>query len=297
MNLSGVNLNLLVAFAALSRERSVTRAARRVGITQSAMSNALRQLRALFEDELFVRAPRGVVPTPRATALAAPIDRALGLIEGVLSAPRFDPRTDARTFVVAADDYQQLVLLPPLLGALSAQAPHVRIRVQHSARHAVPEGLARGDLDLAVGWFGAPPARHHRAALFDEEFACIVREGHARVRKRLGLATWASLPHVVVSETDQATSIDRALAARGLSRTVAQRVSHVLIVPALVAATDWSAALSRRVAERFSQGLAVHPLPLPVPRSTASMVWHDRADADPAHRYLRGVLAEVAARV
>lgn len=297
MNLSSVNLNLLVAFDALARERHVTRAARRVGVTQSAMSNSLRQLRTLFEDELFVRAPRGVVPTARAAALAAPIRQALGVIEGVLAAPRFDPRVDERTFVLSADDYHQLVLLPPLLRALRARAPRVRIRVQHSARHSVPEGLARGDLDLAVGWFGAPPPGHARKALFSEEFRCIVRRGHPEVGRRLGLRTWVSLPHVVVSETDQPTSIDRALAARGLSRTVAQRVPHVLLVPSLVAATDWSAAVSRRVAERFSRGLSLHPLPLDLPPSTASMVWHDRAEADPAHRFLRDLLTEVGAAV
>ena len=182
MNLSGVNLNLLVAFDALCRERHVTRAAKRVGITQSAMSNSLRQLRALFDDELFVRAPRGVVPTARALSLAEPVRRGLSLLEGAVAPPTFDPSRDARTFVLSADDYVQLVVLPPLLTALAARAPHVRLKVVHSARHAVPEGLARGEVDLAFGWFGAPPPRHRREKLFTERFTCVVRRGHPRAR-------------------------------------------------------------------------------------------------------------------
>lgn len=297
MNLSGVNLNLLVSFDALCRERHVTRAARRVGITQSAMSNALRQLRALFDDELFVRAPRGVVPTARALALAEPVARALSLLEQAIAPPVFDPRRDARTFVVTADDYVQLVMLPPLLKTLASRAPDLRLKLVHSARHEVPDGLARGEVDLAFGWFGAPPPRHRREKLFTESFTCIVRKGHPRVRKRLGLKTWASLPHVVVSENEEPTSIDRALREHGLSRSIALRVSHVLLVPSLVAETDFSAAVSSRVARRFSQGLALHPLPLDLPPSTASMAWHERWDADPAHGFLREMVAEVARKV
>lgn len=297
MNLSGVNLNLLVAFDALCRERHVTRAARRVGITQSAMSNSLRQLRALFDDELFVRAPRGVVPTARALSLAEPVRRGLSLLEGAVAPPTFDPSRDARTFVLSADDYVQLVVLPPLLTALAARAPHVRLKVVHSARHAVPEGLARGEVDLAFGWFGAPPPRHRREKLFTERFTCVVRRGHPRVRKRLSLSTWASLPHVVVSENEEPTAIDRALREHGLSRTIALRVSHVLLVPSLVAATDWAAALSTRVAQRFSEGLSLHPLPLALAPSTASMAWHERWDADPAHTFLRETVASVARTV
>lgn len=297
MNLSSFNLNLLVAFDALCRERHVTRAARRVGITQSAMSNSLRQLRSRFDDELFVRAPRGVVPTARALALAEPVRRALTIIEDAVVPPRFDPAHDARTFVLSADDYVQMVLLPPLLAALTARAPHVRLKLVHSARHAVPEGLARGELDLAFGWFGAPPPRHRHEQLFTERFTCIVRDGHPRVRKRLSLTTWAALPHVVVSENEGPTAIDRALREHGLSRTIALRVSHVLLVPSIVAATDWAAALSARVATRFAAGLSLHPLPLDLPPSTASMAWHERWDADPAHTFLRAVVADVARSV
>lgn len=194
------------------------------------------------------------------------------------------------------NDSVELVLLPPLLKRLSREAPQVRIELRPWGRHEIPEGVARGEIDLALGWFGSPPAAHRRERLFAEQFVCIVRRDHPKVGKKLSLGTWASLPHVVVSATTDRTSIDRALERKGLSRTIALRVSHVLLVPSLVAETDWAAAISSRVAERFARSLrlAVHPLPLDLPPSTASMTWHERNDADPAQVFLRRVVAEVA---
>ena len=129
MNLATVNLNLLVALDALLAERHVTRAAARVGVTQSAMSNALRQLRALFDDPLFVRGPRGVTPTPRALSLAEPVRRGLATLSEAFAEPRFDPASAERTVVLAASDYVELVLLPPLLARIAREAPGVRLEV------------------------------------------------------------------------------------------------------------------------------------------------------------------------
>ncbi len=300
VNIAAVNLNLFVAFEALLAERNVTRAAQRLGVTQSAVSNALKQLRLLFDDPLFVRRSAGVEPTPRALALAGPVSRGLGALGEALAPARFDPASASRTFVVAASDYVALVLLPPLLARLEDDAPGIRLEIVPWGLHEVPPALARGEADLMIGFYGRLPPAHHDARLFSEEFTCIARRNHPRIRGKVSVKAWASVPHVVVSERPGSTSgVDRALAARGFSRRIGVRVSHFSVVPQIVARTDFVAALSRRVAEPAAKALRLFTFPPPLPLGTSHVrqVWHDRLDADPGHRWLRSVVAEVAARV
>ena len=296
MNITAVNLNLLVAFDALLAERHVTRAAHRLGVTQSALSNSLRQLRELFGDPLFTRAPRGVVPTPRALALGPLVREGLARLQAALGEPSFDPATAERRFTIAASDFVQLVVLPALLAELAREAPGVSVVVRGWGKHDVPNGLASGELDLALGYFDRVPARHRHRILFEEPFACIVREGHPRVKRRLSAKLWASIPHVVVSESAAAgpTRVDRALAVLGLERKVALRVSHFLVVPSIVASTDLSAAIDRRVALAFNLPLQVFEPPLPLPSGRAALVWHERTHTDPALTWLRDVVARAA---
>jgi DNA-binding transcriptional LysR family regulator len=299
VNIATVNLNLLVALDALLIERHVTRAAKRIGITQSAMSNALSRLRELFDDPLFVRHARGITPTARAIALERPLRDGLARLQSTLEPDTFDPRTAERTFVVAVSDYVELVLLGPLLHRLAREAPGVRIELRAWGRHEVPDLLARGEADLAIGYFDSVPESHAHLRIFEERFVCLVRRAHPRVKSRLTLKTWVAIPHIVVSERSGATSIDRALAKRGLTRTVGARVSHFLMVPSLVAATDLIAAVDSRVAAQFAKplGLRVLPMPLHLPASRVAMVWHDRLEADRGHGWLRATIAEVARRV
>lgn len=300
VNISAVNLNLFVAFDALLAERNVTRAARRLGLTQSAVSNALRQLRLLFEDPLFTRRPAGVEPTARALALAEPVRRGLAAFGAALAPAVFDPATAERTFTVLASDYVELVLLPPLLRRLEREAPSIRLEVVPWGLHEVPVALARGEADLMIGYFGRVPAAHREARLFTEEYVGLARRGHPTVGRRPSVRAWAAAGHVVVSQKPGSrTGVDRALAERGLSRRVGARVSHFLIVPAVVARTDLVAVLSRRVAEPFAKayGLVTFRPPLTLPKSTVGLAWHERQDADGGHRWLRQVVSEVAARV
>jgi DNA-binding transcriptional LysR family regulator len=263
------------------------------------MSNTLKLLRELFDDPLFVRHARGITPTARALALGPALNDALARLGAVLDPPTFDPKTAARTFVVATSDYVDLVLLAPLLGALAKAAPSIRVELRSWGRHEVPEALARAEVDLAIGYFDAIPPGHHGKRLFEERFVCIVRKNHPRVRSRLSRATWLSIPHVVVSERGSPTSIDRALAKLGLTREVSVRVSHFLLVPPLIRATDLVAAVDERVALQFAGplGLRVLPLPLEMPPSRVGMVWHERVAADPASQWFRQTIAAVAKSV
>ena len=293
VNISTVNLNLLVALEALLDERSVTRAARRVGVTQSAMSNSLAQLRATLDDPLFRRSSHGLEPTPRALELSEPVHQGLRLLRGALSTPTFDPKHATRTFVIAASDYVELVLMPPLIRALEREAPGVAIEVRPWGLHEVPSSLSRAEADLMIGFIDRLPPHHHEERLFDEEYVCIVRRDHPRVRARLTLDTYVELDHVLVSQIGSSPgSVDRALAALGKSRRIAARVSHFLLVPTLVASTNLVAAISRRVAAPMAAPLKLRmlPPPLPLPRATISQVWHDQMDNDPGHRWLRALI-------
>ncbi len=297
MNISSVNLNLLVAFDALLAERSVTRAAQRAGVTQPAMSNSLRQLRALFDDALFRRLRHGLEPTPRALELGARVRAGLRELESALAPAHFEPKASERRFVIAASDYVEFVLLPPLLRRLSREAPGVRIEVRPWGLHEVPQALARNEVELMIGYHDELPAHHTELRLFDEEYVCIVRRAHPRVGKRLTLERYLELEHVLVSQrSDSPGSVDRALGRLGKKRQVAVRVSHFMLVPSLVARTDLVAAISRRVAEAFARPLELRvlPPPLDLPKAHVSAVWHEQLQNDPAHRWLRSTVQSVA---
>jgi DNA-binding transcriptional LysR family regulator len=254
----------------------------------------------VFDDPLFVRTPRGVVPTERALALAGPVREGLATLRQALSSPvPFDPRSSERTFVLAASDYVEFVLLGPLLQRITEEAPGVRLEIRPWGKHEVPGDLAEGAVDLMIGYYDAVPPGHRDRLLFDEQYACILRKGHPMVGKRLTLNRYVELSHVLVSQVPGALgSVDRALAKLGLTRKVGARVSHFLMVPVLVAETDMVAAISRRIAVRFGEpfGLRVFPPPLPLPRSRVGQVWHERTDGDPAQRWLRELIAQVSAK-
>lgn len=298
MNISGVNLNLLVAFDALFSEQSVTAAARRAGVTQPAMSNTLAQLRALFDDALFVRHRTGLSPTARAKELAEPIRQGLKLLESALSAPRFEPATSERRFVIAASDYVELVLLPALLRRLDKVAPRVRLQLKPWGMHEAPAELARGEVDLMLGFYDKLPPHHHEQLLFEDEYVCVVRRRHPLVKTKLSLSQYLALSHVLVSSrSDSPGSVDRALAALGKKRSIGARVSHFMTVPVLVSQTDFVAALDRRVAQVFAAplGLKLFPPPLKLPKGSVGQVWHEQQHSDPAQRWLRQLIADVAA--
>lgn len=301
VSIKNLNLNLLLVLDELNREQNVTRAAERLGLTQSAVSNALAQLRQALADPLFVRARRGMVPTARALALAGPVRQALAIVEGALEGTGvFDPAQSSRSFVIAASDYTEYVVLPPLLRRLEREAPGVRLELRAWGHHEVPATLETGELDLMLGYYDALPAGHHEQPLFEEEYVCIVRKRHPSVRRRLTLKRYLALSHVLVTQRPGSVgSVDVALGRLGLTRTVGARVSHFLMVPHLVAQTDMVAALSRRIAEPAARslGLVMHTPPLALPKSTVGQVWHERTESDTAHRWLRQVVSEVCANV
>lgn len=293
---SAIDLNLLSVLEVVLEERSVRGAATRLGLTPSAVSHALRRLREQLGDPLVVRTAMGVVPTERAERLAAPLGKALKELRSVLTDEAdFDAATVRRGFTLSSADLAQFVLLPALVRSLARTAPGVRLVVR-PPRGDLYDSLARGTLDLAFGIFEDAPEGFRYQALFHEDFLCIVRKGHPAARGALSLERYLSLQHISVAPRGSAGSIvDSALARLGHRRTVALVVPHFLVAPHIVAETDLLLMLPARVARHFAQRLPLRLLPPPLPLSgfTIGQLWHDRTHRDPAHRWLRKLIADL----
>jgi DNA-binding transcriptional LysR family regulator len=296
VHLPSVDLNLLVALDALLLEASVTRAAKRVGITQSAMSHALARLRELFRDPLLVRTPKGMTPTTRAMGLIEPIRHALGEIErAIAERPTFEPSTARRTFTLAMQDYGELLLLPPLLSRLGTAAPAVDLIARPVSDDAALM-LEEGSVELAVGPLIPERVGVFRQRLFEERFVCVVREGHPLVRGRMTLDRFVSLPHLLIAPRGHGRgAVDAALAKLGRERRVALMVPHFLVAPHIVAQSDLCLTVAARIARTFASMLPLRIVepPIELPGFTMWQGWHERWSHDPGHSWLRGVLAQL----
>jgi len=295
MNWGAFDLNLLIVFDAVMHERSVTRAGSRIGLSQPAMSHALNRLRYMLKDELFVRTPEGMVPTPRAEMLAHPLRNALSEMQLALEPAAFDPAASDRRFALAINNYAAVVLAPPLVAAVSAGAPAVHLALRPSGTLDIVERLDRGDLDLTIGSVDSPGERFATAPLLEDPFVMVMRRGHPASRRKLSAAAFAALPHLEISSSGEDTGfIDRWLVASGLVRRIGLRAPYLSAGPILVQ-SDMVATLSRRIAQEFVRN---HPLqirepPYDSPRVRTVMLWHRRLDRHPAHRWLRDVILSV----
>jgi DNA-binding transcriptional LysR family regulator len=296
MNLAAFDLNLLLVFDAVMQDRSVTRAGGRIGLSQPAMSHALNRLRYMLKDELFIRTPGGMKPTPRAEQLALPVRNALNEMQLALEPETFIPAEADRRFALAVNNYAAVVLAPPLVAAVSAAAPAVRLDLRPSGTLDIVAHLDRGDVDLALGGTESPGERFATAALLEDPFVMVMRRGHPASQRKLSAAAFAALPHLEISSSREDTGfIDRWLGESGFVRRIALRTPYLSAAP-ILAQSDLVATLSRRIAQEFVRN---HPLelrkpPYDSPRVRTLMLWHRRLDRHPAHRWLRDVILSVA---
>ncbi|MBX2801914.1 MAG: LysR family transcriptional regulator [Myxococcales bacterium] len=299
-NVTSINLNHLVLLDALLETGSVTRAAARVGLTQSGASNGLAVLRLVFDDPLFERAGRGVRPTPRALEVAADLRRGLDALDRVLRPRSFDPSELQRTFVLALPDLVQPVILPSLLSEVGLQAPGVGLQVVGWPTQAAPEGLASGEVDVFVGYLPRVDPPLTSLQLYDDAYVLMLRTGHPDLGEsgELPFERWLACGHVVVTDEQHGgTAVDRALADEGHRRRIALRVTNALMLPHVLASTDLVALVDGRLASRLARtGLERLAPPLDLPRSRVRMVWHDRWSEDPGHAWLRSILSSSAQR-
>ncbi len=295
-----MDLNLLVAFEALWAERSVTRAGRRLGLSQPATSGALARLREMLGDELFVRGKDGLVPTERCAELAAPIARSLVELRNALQGGRFEPATSERTFTIGGVDAVLAVVVPRLLGRLLELAPRARFVVRPIDPADAIRHIEDGVLDLALAPVRTLPTTVGARELFRVEGVMAMRPDHPLARRGVRTDDLARYPQVMVSFVGSARSaVDEALAKEGKARHVAIVLSSFLAVPHVLRETDALAVLPRPLAEELAaQGhIAIAPLPrgLPFPDLRMRMLWPLAQDAAPASRWLREQVAEVAA--
>lgn len=306
MNLQSFDLNLLVVLEALVEEGNVTRAARRMGLSQPAMSNALARLRRTFDDPLLVRTAQGMTPTPAAQALVVPVRQALTQLRAALEEKSvFDPTTATRTFHLLANDYAEITLVAPLLQTLRAEVGALRLHIQRP--HGVFEPPSVSALaeshDLAVGFYPdalALDARLHSALLWEEQNVCIVSARHPAIQGRLSLKQFAEAEHAALFYKPQGPGVvDTLLAQKGYTRRIAVQSPHFTSLPFLVAGTNLIATVPERLARQFARQvrLQILPTPLDLPPFRLSMLWHQRHHSDPAHRWLRQAFLQAAERL
>lgn len=287
------DLGLLSLFDALYGERHLTRAAARVGLSQPAMSRALGRMRALFGDALFVRTASGMVPTPRADAIAPDVRRVLDDATALVRQRPFAPSELKRTFVVATSDLVEARLLAPLTALVEREAPGVDVITRAAPASAAAE-LADGRFDLLIVPQEAVPGGVMVQHLFDDTFLCAVRSDHPTVRRRLTLERFLALRHVQIAPRGRpGGAVDDALAAMGLARRVAVRTPSFLAAPLLVARSDFVITAPSLMLAPLAKplGLRTFPTPFAVPGFRIVSAWHARAQEDPAHKWFRALVA------
>src|SRR5215471_8211739 len=297
LHLSQIDLNLLVLFDVIMRERHVGRAAARLHLSPSAVSHGLGRLRRVLHDPLFLKHPKGVAPTDRAGALAAPIAEILERVESVVAnAKGFDPLSSKRRFTIGAPDAVFTVVLPRLLAALAKLGPHVDLGFRTTLPQSALADLDARAADVAIQQLGDIPSRFYATKLYEEEFAIAMRTGHP-LGSRLTLDRYCAATHVLVSMTgDPYGMVDDKLKKLGRARRVGATVPSFLLALAIVAETDLIAAVPRQLAtyaQRFGVALADPPAPLaPLSRSAIHLIGTRPAMADPGVSWLWGLLTE-----
>lgn len=287
----------LEVLAALLRERNVTHAAKRLGMTQSAVSHALARLRRLFNDPLFVPTGRGMLPTSRALELATPLARALGLLNGLGQAERaFEPSTFAGSFSIATSDYIAFLLLPGLVRRLAVLAPRMHLRILPLEPALDSIRLKNDELDLILWNERQPISGLYLRQLFADRLLAVTRAGHPQIQGSLSIEQFRVARHLCVSNQHGALREEmESVYAEGCK--VALKVPHFLMAYSLVAQTDLLSMIAERTARRLSGRLPLQllELPLAVPAFEVSMAWHPRRHEEAAHRWLRDEIAAVAA--
>ena len=303
VNLGRIDLNLLVHLDALLTERSVTRAAVRVGIGQSAMSHNLARLRDLFGDELLTRGPEGLRLTPRAATLVEPVRTTLARIQTIVSRDEtFDPATAVRTFRLGLPDSMEVLIVPALLARLREVAPGIHLWLYSIGSTPLLDTLDADELDLAIGYdvFPQGQAHHKRRRLFTESYLCMFNADRTGIAPPISLDDYVRLPHVLTSLRPGRSVrgvVDDALEKLGLRRSVVLTTPRFLAVPSLVARAPVVVTMHARLARMFAAelGLSLSPPPVELREVTVSLLWHASYDADPAHAWLRQLVVQLAA--
>jgi DNA-binding transcriptional LysR family regulator len=295
MNVLPLDLNLLVVFDAVWRYRNVSRAAEAVGLSQPAVSNALRRLREHFHDPLFVRSASGMLPTTTAQELGATVSEALARISGGLARRHaFVAASAARTFTIIMTDVGEIVFLPRLLEHCKREAPGVSIRTVQMRADETRSALESGAVDLAVGFVPDLRTGVYQQRLFETEYVCIVRRSHPRIGERITRTEFQAARHAIAeAEGTGHYVVERTLSRLKPRPQIGLRAPHFLALPMIVGGTDLVATVPRPLADALGRSAGVRLLehPLKLPRIEIKQFWHQRFHEDPGNRWLRGTIA------
>jgi DNA-binding transcriptional LysR family regulator len=298
MELASLDLNLLLVFHHLLREKRVSKVAVTLGMSQPAVSSALGRLRSSLGDELFLRTQGGMVPTPYALQLAEPVATALDSLQQALNVrASFDPASSERRFTLAMTDVGEMYFLPVLMDALTGAAPQVTLQVVSVTHSQLKDDMATGRIDLALGLLPQLQAGFFQQCLFHQAYVCLMRQGHPLAEKnRLALKAFAAAQHVrIIAAGTGHGRVDLALEQQGLKRLFRLTVPHYVALGDVLSHSDLIATVPERFAQRVIPpfGLTQRPLPLSVESSAIHQFWHARLHKDPGHQWLRHHIARL----
>ncbi|SRR5579883_1043680 len=302
INLSQLDLNLLLVLSALLQERNVTKAGERMGLSQSATSHALGRLRQVFDDPLLTRSAKGMVLTPRAQQLLEPLQTILLDIEQLIKPKTFEPKTAQGTIQIAASDYATVVILPKVLKQISDKAPDLNLECHHWGPDTL-DALTNGVIDLALGLLNLPQASQLQLqTLFVEDFVSVVRADHPITQTDFTVESYVAWSHILITITNTSVTaipkspishVDTVLSGLGVKRRIMLKLPHFLAAPMIVQHTDLILTLPRRIAMLFAQhaNLAILEPPIQLGTYNYMQIWHERLDGDPLHIWLRELIA------
>ena len=296
MELQDIDLNLLVVFNELLRQRRVSTVATTLGISQPAISNALNRLRKLLGDELFLRTSKGMMPTSFAESLAEPIGYALGAIYNTLNVTSsFEPASSNRSFTVAMTDIGEIYFLPALMKRLAEASPGVTISTVRNQADALCDAMETGQVDLAIGFLPDLKTGFFQRRLFKQRYVCLFRKGHPLAKAGMTMKAFLEAEHVsIVAEGTGHGMVDTAIQRAGVPRRVRLRVPHFVAVGHILHTTDLIAVVPEAYAARTLApfGLDSAPCPVKIPDITINVLWHARNHREPSNQWLRQLVFE-----
>jgi DNA-binding transcriptional LysR family regulator len=291
MNILTKDLNLLHVFQMLMQERNVSKAAQLLHLSQPALSNALARLRIELNDNLFVRAGRGMAPTPKALELNLQVTELLQRAQELYGNGDFQPKLIASRFTIAATDYLENLLLPRLLPFLEVEAPNLQLIFRPTLGSLPKTELENGTYDLAIaGFLSDPPENYYKQKVYSDTYSSLVRKNHPKVNESLSLKVFLELEHILVSpQGDLFGTIDKALTEKKLRRKVIAGVSSFSVSPSIIAETDYIVSLPTQLAAHYAKIFDLNLLvpPIKVAPIQIYQVWQQRTHSSAAHRWLR----------
>ncbi|RAR50686.1 LysR family transcriptional regulator [Paraburkholderia unamae] len=294
VNLATVDLNLLKTFVAIWEHRSLTVAGDRLHLSQPAVSHALRRLREIFDDPLFVRNAGVMVPTDAASRLHAPIDDALAIIYGALQRhSRFDPAEASRTFRLAMSDIAEQHVLPILMGALTTRAPHINLDVRQLSIDELNSAMRSGEIDFALGYLPGLSDECENMPFLSDEFVCMVRAAHPFDTDAMTTDDLQTLRYVYVQTNSTGHGlVDSAFRKAGIAWDIALRLPHFTVAVDIIATSDLALIVPRSIAERHARGgkYRLYSLPIEMPKISVKIYWHSRFSSDTGSAWLRTIL-------